>query len=242
MITTNIRVAVSEKPVYDYAVRNYGAEAASAIPQSELLRANGEIHRYLTADSAAPLAIDVRNQEGETVPLFSARETAHMADVRDVVQSLFTAQALAVAAVITLAVVMLMLWPPRALEAVALYGSLLTSGVLGLTALIAISGFDSAWTQFHVIAFNNDLWALNPARDHLIQMFPETFWRDITVLIGAATMLEAVLISGTSVAYLILSRPQEETQAPAEPTPALPHPQIDARPRIAPPNPKHYVH
>jgi len=104
------------------------------------------------------------------------------------------------------------------------------------------NGFDSAWTQFHVIAFNNDLWALNPARDHLIQMFPETFWRDITVLIGAATMLEAVLISGTSVAYLILSRPQEETQAPAEPTPALPHPQIDARPRIAPPNPKHYVH
>ncbi len=165
-----------------------------------------------------------------------------MADVRDLVQTLFTAQALAVAAVITLAVVVLVLWPPRALAAVALYGSLLTAGVLGLTALVAVSGFDSAWTQFHVIAFSNDLWALNPARDHLIQMFPEAFWRDITMLIGTATMLEAVLISGVSVAYLILSRPKEEAGALAEARPALPHPQIETRPRIAPPNPKHYVH
>ena len=32
LITTNIRVAISEKPVYDYAVRHYGAQEASASP------------------------------------------------------------------------------------------------------------------------------------------------------------------------------------------------------------------
>jgi hypothetical protein len=47
LITTNIRVAISEKPVYDYAVRHDGAEEASGIPESELLRANGQIHDYL---------------------------------------------------------------------------------------------------------------------------------------------------------------------------------------------------
>ncbi len=64
----------------------------SGIPESELLRANGEIKEYLTAEQAGELAIKVRNDRGATVPLFSARETAHMADVRDLVQTLFTVQ------------------------------------------------------------------------------------------------------------------------------------------------------
>ena len=242
LITTSIRIAISEKPVYDYAVRHYGAEEASGIPETELIGANGQIHDYLVHGRSGALSITVLDQGGDAVPLFNIRETAHMADVRDLVQVLFGVQVIAIAALIALAVTMLVLFPPRALAAAALYGSVLTAGILGLTSLVALSGFDAAWSRFHVIAFANDFWELDPDTDHLIQMFPEAFWFDITMLIGAAVMLEAVLISAISTAYLVLSRPRERPRTVPEPRPGLPRPQLEGRPRpIAPPNPKHYL-
>ncbi|MDO8616588.1 MAG: TIGR01906 family membrane protein [Dehalococcoidia bacterium] len=240
LITTNIRLAVSETAVYDYSVRTYDAAAVSGIPEDELLRANGRIQRYLTHDDAGPLAIQVRDSAGRTAPLFSAKETVHMADVRNLVQALFAAQVASVALLMTLAVVMLVLWPPRALAAAALCGSLLTAALLGATGLLAVSGFDAAWGKFHVIAFSNDFWRLDPDTDHLIQMFPEAFWQKATTAIGAFTMLEALLLGSLSLAYLAFSRP-EKPVAIVRPAPALPGPAGHARPRMAPPDPHHLV-
>lgn len=205
LIATNIRVAVSEQPVYDYSVKHYNATSVTNIPESELLRANGEIQRYLTAANPSPLAIGVTNSQGASVSLFSAKETAHMADVRDLVQMVFTAQVISAAAVLSLAVMLLVFATPRTLAIGALGGALLTGGVLALAGVAFASGFDSAWTQFHVLAFSNDLWELDPSRDHLIQMFPEAFWRDITALIVFATLLEGSLMAGVASAYLVIS-------------------------------------
>ena len=240
LITTTVRFAASEHRVYDYSVRQYDAASVSGIPQAELLRANRELVGYFKGGDPGPLRIEVQDDSGQRVSLFNARETAHMGDVRDLFQALFTVQAIAVAAALTLAVLMLVLWPVRALAAAALYGSLLTMGVVGFTGLVAVTGgFEAAWDQFHFLAFSNDLWRLNPASDHLIQMFPEAFWRDISVLIGAFTLLQALIISGAATAYLILSRSKEAATAPPEPRASLPRPQL---PRIAPPDPRRYVH
>jgi len=209
LITTNIRVAISEQSVYDYSVRHFGASEASGIPESELIRANGEIRDYL-ADGDGALSITVVNNLGVEESLFNVRETAHMADVRDLVQGMFSVQVVALALMLFLAVVMLVLWPPRALAAATLYGSLLTGGSLGVVGIVAASGFDSAWSQFHVIAFANDFWLLNPRTDHLIQMFPESFWLQITSFIGILILVEATVIAIASTFYLRLSRSREE--------------------------------
>lgn len=239
LITTNIRVAVSEQAVYDYSVRNYGASEASGIPEGELLRANGEIQHYLTADDAGPLAIKVRNNRGVAGPLFNAREAAHMADVRDLVQVLFAVQIISVAAVLSLAVVMLEIWPPRVLAMAMLCAALLTGGILGAAGLLVASGFDSAWTQFHVLAFSNDFWQLDPRTDHLIQMFPEAFWQKITTLIVMSTLLEALLMLGASAAYIVLSR-SRSVERIALPAPAVAGPEGHARPKLAAPSPRHF--
>jgi integral membrane protein (TIGR01906 family) len=238
LITTNVRVAISEKAVYDYAVKNYGAEEASGISESELLRANDDIHDYLVNDRPGALSPAVTNGDGETEALFNVRETAHMADVRDLTAFLFNVQLFAVALLITLAVALLVLFPPRALAAAALYGSVLTAGVLGVASLAALSGFDSAWSQFHGIAFTNDFWELDPDTDHLIQMYPEAFWFDITMLIGIATLLQAVLIASASVTHLILTAPRRELRKLPAPRPEPVRPEL--RPRLGPPDPKHY--
>ena len=210
----------------------------SGIPESQLLRTNGEVREYLTAEQAGELAIRVRDDRGETVPLFSARETAHMADVRDLVQMLFTVQIVGVLAVLTLAV-MIVIWSPRALATGALCGALLTGGLLGTAGVVAASGFDSAWTEFHVVAFSNDLWQLDPTRDHLIQMYPEAFWLDITTLIVTATLLEAALIGGAAAGYLLLSRPQHVPLRTLL-APEVAGPAGHSRPKLTAPKPRHY--
>ncbi len=240
LITTNIRVAVSDQRVYDYSVRTYDAAVVSGIPEDELLRANGEIERYLTSGGSGSLAIRVKDHSGDSVSLFNAREIAHMADVRDLIQALFFVQIMAVATVVGLAVIMLVLWPPRALAAAALYGSVLTGAVLGLAAALALSGFDSAWSQFHVFAFSNDLWQLDPASDHLIQMFPEAFWQEITTLIGAVALLEALFIAGPATAYLIRSRPRESSHVTL-PRPEVAGPGGHAHPALDTPKSRRFV-
>jgi integral membrane protein (TIGR01906 family) len=239
LITTNVRVAISEQGVYDYAVRHYGAEEASGIPEQELLRANEEIHAYLIDRPEGPLSIAVKNHEGQSEALFNAREIAHMEDVRDLVGFVFTVQVFAGAALLVAAAAMLVLWPLRALAMAALYGSLLTVGILGLASLVALAGFDAAWSQFHGIAFRNDFWELDPARDHLIQMFPEAFWFDVTMLVGVVTLLQAVLISGAASAYLFFSAPVRNLGLlPAPGSEAL---RRERRARIGPPDPTHYT-
>ena len=161
-----------------------------------------------------------------------------MADVRGLVQVLFTVQIVTVLAALTLSV-MIVIWSPRALATATLCGALLTGGLLGTAGAVAASGFDSAWTEFHVVAFSNDLWQLDPTRDHLIQMYPEAFWLEITTLIVTATLLEAVLIGGAAAGYLLLSRPR------SAPLRALTAPVVagaagHSRPKLTAPNPRHY--
>jgi integral membrane protein (TIGR01906 family) len=238
LITTNIRVALSDQRAYDHAVQSYDAAEASGIQESELLRANGEIKRYLTSDVGRPLAIEVRNERGEIETLFTARETAHMADVRGLVRALFAAQVASVFAVLTVAIVLTM-WSPRLLAKAALRGALLTGGILLGAGIVAASGFDSAWTQFHQLAFSNDFWALDPRTDHLIQMFPEAFWQEITILIVMATLLESFLMVGASMAYLLLTRPQEGEliELPAR---AIAGSAGQSAPKLATPKPRHF--
>jgi integral membrane protein (TIGR01906 family) len=242
LITTTIRVAISEKAVYDYGVENYGAEKASNIPQSELLQANKQIRDYLVRPDPGPLAPRVTNIAGETESLFNARETAHMADVRSLVQLMFKVQVFSAALVLMLAVVMAVLWPIRALAAAMLYGSLLTLGVLAMAGLAAMSGFDAAWSQFHGIAFSNNLWELNPRTDHLIQMYPEAFWQDAVTAIGGFIAMQALVMGIVAGLYLLLTRQESGAVEPPAPRDLPDRDGYPRRPRLAPPNPRQYIH
>lgn len=240
LITTTIRVAISEPALYDYSVKQYDAERVSGIPESELLRANQEIREYLVEGGSGPLAIQVTNQANETGPLFNAKETIHMADVRNLVQLMFTVQVIAVALALSLAVVMVVLWPGRALAAAMLWGSLLTLLLLGMVGGLAVMAFDAAWSRFHGIVFTNNFWELNPRTDHLIQMFPEAFWQEAVAVIGLFIVLQAIAIGALSGTYLFLTRPRGDV-IEARPRPDLPLGEGPRHQRLAPPNPRHYV-
>jgi integral membrane protein (TIGR01906 family) len=241
LITTTIRVVISEQAIYDYAVQDYGGAARSGIPESELLRANREIRPYLVNSDTPPLAPQVKNNGGETISLFSAKEISHMADVRTLVQAMFLVQLISVALVLTLATALIVLWPARVFAAATLFGGLLMTSVIGAVGALAVVGFDGAWDQFHEIAFSNNLWQLNPATDHLIQMYPEAFWQDISMALGGFLLMQALGLVALSATYLIITRDKSgviEARVREELPERDGYPR---RPQLLPPNPRHYI-
>ncbi len=207
LITSNVRFLASDAGFYRHGFREYHADQVTGVPMQDLDRAAGEIVSYFEDDSST-LRIVV-NSGGEETSLFNARETQHMHDVKSLMQVVYRANEVSLAAVISY-VACVVLWSRerslRALAVEALAGVGVGFAVVAVIGGFALAGFDAAWTRFHEIVFNNDLWQLNPATDHLIQMFPEGFWQEATVIVGVLTLVEVVVIVGAAVAYLAFSR------------------------------------
>ena len=206
LITSNVRWATNEPRLYEYSFDHYDVEDSSGVTRSELDYAARDLIRYFNDDR--PTIQALVTQDGERVPLYNERETSHLRDVKGLFRFVFRAQEASLAFAL-LYVVGVFVWASEAslrlLARTVLGASLFTLALLGLAAVgSAFSGFDALWTRFHLLAFTNDLWKLNPDTDHLIQMFPEGFWRDATLLVAGLTAVEALALLAASTAYLRL--------------------------------------
>ncbi|HUS83249.1 MAG TPA: TIGR01906 family membrane protein, partial [Dehalococcoidia bacterium] len=207
LIGTNVRFLANEERVYTYSFDQYNAPARTGIARNELVRGGGELRRYFNNDQKF-LSVHVQQGDRE-ISLFNERETLHMKDVKAVFQFVNHLQEIALVYIMTY-VVGVFVWarerPLQKLAVHSLSGGLLTIGIIVSLGLVAISGFDQTFEQFHHIAFSNDLWLLDPATDHLVQMFPEGFWFDVTMFLGILTLAEATLITTASTVHLTISR------------------------------------
>jgi integral membrane protein (TIGR01906 family) len=211
LITTTVRVVVNEPRLYEYATDHYDTPETTGIAREELLRASDELLEYFNNDEEE---IFIRVQkDGQPIRLFNDRETAHLRDVKTLFQSSFRVQEASVIFVLAY-VVAVFIWARegslRTLARQLLLSVGLSLAVIGGVGALAITGFEQSFEQFHVIAFDNDLWRLNPARDHLIQMFPEAFWQRTSLWIGIATMAELAALALLSAGYLRLTRRSSE--------------------------------
>ncbi len=221
LITTNVRFLASDTGFYRHGFREYHADRVTGISMTDPDRAADEIVNYFEDDSTT-LRVIV-SQDGQETSLFNARETEHMKDVKALIRFVYRANEVSLAVVITY-VACVFLWARerslRTLAIQAIAGVGLGFGFVAVIGVFALTGFDAAWTRFHEIVFNNNLWILNPATDHLIQMFPEGFWRESTIIVGALTLVEAGAIVAVSLAYLIASRPRRIPESRPERSPA----------------------
>jgi len=210
LVTTNIRFLSGQAALYDYSVEAYDAASIARIPQSELERANRELIDYFRDDDQRNVRIIVEDDQGQSVSLFSAREVAHLADVKVLFGRVFFVQEATIGYILGF-LALVVLWAreltSRQVAALMVRAGLLTFGLVLAVAVAAFVGFESLWERFHSLAFSNDFWLLNPRRDHLIQMFPEEFWFDASLLIGLVTALEALLVAGFGGIYLYVSQP-----------------------------------
>jgi integral membrane protein (TIGR01906 family) len=207
LVTTNVRLLANAPMVYDYAFDRYDAAETTGLARSDLDACGAALREYF--NNGEKTYFCSVTEDGLPASIFSARETRHMEDVKSLFVKVNRAQEISVVFVLLYAVGFF-IWARdgqvRQLAAQCLVGLTLGIAAIGGIGVVAAFGFESAFERFHSIAFANDLWKLNPATDHLIQMFPEPFWRDMTVLLGAMCAVEALAIAAVAVVYLIGSR------------------------------------
>ncbi|HSO29846.1 MAG TPA: DUF1461 domain-containing protein [Candidatus Sulfomarinibacteraceae bacterium] len=128
-------------------------------------------------------------------PALSPAERAHMQDVRDVFGAFYGAAA------VGLAIVAVAFWLAGRggvhwTRRDAWRGILI--GGLGLAALIAVAGvvvavaFDAAFEVFHRLFFAGGTYLFDPRTDRLVQLFPEVFWSETAIAVGAVTVVLAL--------------------------------------------------
>jgi integral membrane protein (TIGR01906 family) len=203
LISTNVRYLANEGRVYTYAFDQYDAPAKTGIARSELVRASAELRDYFNND--AELFYTRVRQGDREVPLFNEREITHLHDVKQLFGWVFHIQEIAFVYILAY-VAGVFIWARerslRALSLHALIGGVLTIAIILLLGAFAVSGFERAFERFHMIAFSNDMWRFDPRTDHLIQMFPQEFWYDVTMITGLLTLVEAALVCLIAVIHL----------------------------------------
>jgi integral membrane protein (TIGR01906 family) len=178
--------------------------AVLQVPQHELDR----VTRELLVDIYTDGDFDARFQ-GQTAPLLTERERAHMHDVARLVRILgVSAIAAAIVAVLG---ARRMRGEPRRIGAVMLR----TAGVIGAVALaLAVTfavAFEPAFLAFHAVFFPPGTYLFEPGSD-LITLFPEGFWFDASLVAGVTVLLSAILCA---VAGYRLWRNGPQTPLPA---------------------------
>ena len=208
LLLSNVRVATMEPRVYEYSFGRYDAVARTGVDRVQLDRAAREIVGYFRNDESQ-LSIRV-TVDGREQSLFNPREVQHMRDVKALFRGVFRLHEIAFVYVVAY-VAAVFLWSRersmRRLAQQCIAAGAATAAVMAVAAGAASVGFDELFLRFHQFSFANDFWLLNPRTDHLVQMFPQEFWFDVTRAVGMITVLEGVLLAVAGLGYLLwLSR------------------------------------
>lgn len=128
-------------------------------------------------------------------PALNDAERAHMRDVRVV----FTGLWVLVAGSVGLLVAAFRRAGTAAARAAAWRS--VSRGAKGLAAAIALAGafaafaFDAAFEVFHRLFFSAGTYTFDPATSKLVQLFPDQFWFEITMAVGAVVIVLSVVVA-----------------------------------------------
>jgi integral membrane protein (TIGR01906 family) len=125
-------------------------------------------------------------------PVLNDRERGHLRDVRTV---FIVFAGLVLAAAIVLIGARLATRGSRPFWGRVRRGARLLAALTVIAAAIAIFFFQPAFELFHRMLFPAGSFDFDPKTDRLVQLFPEQFWTDTTLVLGATMFVAAVLVA-----------------------------------------------
>jgi integral membrane protein (TIGR01906 family) len=134
-------------------------------------------------------------------PIFTADESAHMADVRTVFRGAEYAAALAL-----FVMIFRVARARRRGDALRLTraGSLIAAGLVAVIGVAAAVAFDPLFLLFHDVFFPQGNFLFDPATSNLIRLYPEWYWQGITAGVGVSFIVVALLVAAA--AHIALRR------------------------------------
>ena len=137
--------------------------------------------------------------DGVTVPFFTDREKAHLADCRELFLKGIRAR---VIACLILAAFVIYIYVHNGKEKTPVLlarGYLRSLGFVAalavITAVLCMIDFTWVFTEFHHIFFDNDLWILYPDKDNLINIMQEAVFADAAMWIAGIWLASAAVFA-----------------------------------------------
>lgn len=196
LTTTTVRIVVNTPALYSYGFDRYDIPKRTGIERKELLSAGRQIREYFNNENAL---LDVRVVRGGILrSIYNQREINHMRDVKDLIRNVYVVQFLSGLFLLGFIATILGIRGLRSYKDIVRYagrGSVITIGLVAVAGIASFIGFEKVFLAFHLISFSNDLWQLDPSKDYLIAMFPQSFFYDATMVIGLAITVEAILLT-----------------------------------------------
>lgn len=167
---------------YEYA-KNNQAEVIG-MSNDDLMNATDTLLDYLE-DKRDDIVVEA-DVNGSVREVFNERETLHMIDVKALCQHAKFCGGILFFIGCILSFI-LYHQEKNQFFSCSLYGmktALLLMGIfVGFLAIYAIADFYDFWMNFHYLFFDNDLFILDPNTSIMINMFPESFFFDLVILI-----------------------------------------------------------
>ncbi len=193
LVTSNVRLALNSLPLYDYLFRRYDVAGATGLTMEQLSDAGRQIRDYFNSSEQL---LDVRiTIDNTTRALFVEREILHMRDVKMLVWKVYRVQEGAFLFLFLFATLGFFIRGSEfggLLRRLFIVGSVVTLAFVAVVAAGALVAFGPLFLVFHLASFSNDLWQLDPSTSYLLRMSPEGLWRDGALVVGAATVAEAL--------------------------------------------------
>lgn len=184
--------------LYERGFRVYSVTDTTGLSQEQLHSSAATLIRYFNSFDESP-QMTVIDISGRQFDLYHDYELIHLEDVK----GLFALNSVLQSGTLLLIVLM-------ALAGVAFgyrlevcrglrNGAITTLALLAVTSLAFVADFDWMFVAFHLVAFDNPFWQLNPLTDYLVMLFPFGFWQDMFILAGAGTGLMAGVICAVTI-------------------------------------------
>ena len=182
IISGSLNFIVRYDFIYDYNIATYSIDERTSLNLDKIKEINFNIKTYFF-DKNELLDVDI----------YSDKEILHMKDVKHIMNLIFNLGKI-LSIVFCVLIFLLHSYFEVHLNKVIFYSVILFSSILILLGVSFLLFFQEIFIIFHKIAFNNDLWILNPNTDYLLMMFPEDFFRDVAVLILLSSFLLNVIV------------------------------------------------
>lgn len=182
IISGSLNFIVRSSLIYDYNISTYSIEKRTSLSLEKIKEINLEIRSYF-----------FNEKELLDIDIYSDKEILHMKDVKSVMNFIFDLGKILSIVFCILAFVLYSYFRIYIYKLI-FYSLSLFLSILMFLGTSFLLFFQELFIIFHEIAFNNDLWILNPNEDYLLMMYPEDFFRDVAILILVTSFILNVIV------------------------------------------------
>jgi len=199
LLFTAVEIAINDNTFINNEYTKLGLAREMGMNNADLVNSCIRLIDYMQGEVESIDILVTINGE-EKLMFEQEQEIVHMQDVQRLYLTCKGWRDTGIVAMLVLYILSALLSFRSAVHSIAkgfLWGAFLAGLVIGFVGTWAALDFSSFWTAFHETLFWNDLWLFDPTESRMINILPETFFKDLVIRIviygGAALVVLLVL-------------------------------------------------